>query len=153
LLQANALLSGLLDPRQTAMIYEARRTIETRLAVLAAQRATPENQEEIREALEDMEAHMDDEAAFAAADLRFHLAVARAGQNELLAQFYHVSRHLLTETIQQLVSLPGMKESQLRLQKEVYQAIVARDAAAARRATRAQLRHVEGLMQRAGLIA
>jgi GntR family transcriptional repressor for pyruvate dehydrogenase complex len=153
LLQANALLAGPLDPRQTAMIYEARESVETRLAELAAVRATPADKADIRQALEDMHAAMDDSAAFAEADLRFHLAVARAGRNELLAQFYHVSHALLTETIEQLVNLPGMKEGQLRLQRRVSEAIEAGNPSAAREATIAQLRDVEELMQRAGLIA
>jgi len=152
LLQANALLAGPLNPRQTAMIYEARMSVETRLAELAAIRATPADKAKILQALEEMQAHMDDSAEFTAADLRFHLAVARAGRNELLAQFYHVSRQLLTETIEQLVNLPGMKDGQLRLQWHVYEAIAAGDPHAAREATTAQLRHVEELMQRAGLI-
>jgi GntR family transcriptional repressor for pyruvate dehydrogenase complex len=152
LLQANALLAGPLDPKQTAMIYEARQCIETRLAELAALRATEEDKAEIRQALDEMAAHMDDSEAFTAADLRFHLAVARAGRNELLAQFYHVSRQLLTETIEQLVNLPGMKEGQLRLQRLVYAGIEAGDPVRAREASLAQLRHVEDLMQRAGLI-
>ncbi len=152
LLQANALLAGLLDPRQTAMIYEARESVETRLAELAAQRATPADKADIRQALEDMRAAMDDSVAFAEADLRFHLAVARAGRNELLAQFYHVSHQLLTETIEQLVNLPGMKEGQLRLQRRVFEAIEAGNPSAAREAAIAQLRDVEELMQRAGLI-
>ena len=153
LLQANALLSGSLDPTQTAMIYEARQSIETRLAELAALRATQADKEEIRQALAGMRSHMDDSAEFTRHDLRFHLAVARAGRNELLSQFYHVSRQLLTETIEQLVNLPGMKEGQLRLQSQVYEGILAGDPAAARDASIAQLRHVEELMQRAGLIA
>lgn len=152
LLQASALLNGNLDPKQTTMIYEARRAIETHLAVLAAQRATPEQVDDIREALEEMAQSMEDEEAFTSADLKFHLAVARAGGNELLAQFYHVSRKLLSDTIEQLVSLPGMKEGQLKLQRQVFEAISKRNAAAARRATRAQLTHVEKLMQLAGMI-
>jgi len=51
-----------------------------------------------------------------------------------------------------VVNLPGMKEGQLRLQWEVHRAIVAGDPLAARDAATAQLRHVEKLMERAGLI-
>lgn len=152
LLQANALLVGPLDPHQAAMIYEARQSIETRLAELAALRATPAEKAEIRQSLQDMQAHMDDSAAFTEADLRFHFTVARAGRNELLAQFYHVSRQLLAETIEQLVHLPGMKEGQLRLQRRVSEAIEAGDPDAARHATIEQLRQVEELMELAGLI-
>jgi GntR family transcriptional regulator, transcriptional repressor for pyruvate dehydrogenase complex len=152
LLRANALLGGPLDAGEIAMIYEARQTVETRLAELAALRRTNEDMSDIGESLDAMAAHMDDEELYTEADLHFHLAVARAGHNELLSQFYHVSRQLLTEVIEQLVSLPGMKEDQLSLQRQVYAAICAGDPAAAREATSAQLRHVERLMQRAGLV-
>jgi len=151
-LQASALLAGPLDPMETAMIYEARQTIEARLTELAALRATPEDHTEIRQALEDMEATIDDEAAFTAADLRFHFAVARAGRNALLAQFYHVSRKLLTETIEKVVTLRGVKETALRLQWDVYEAIVAGDPTNAREAAIAQLRQVEELLERADLL-
>jgi len=152
ILQASTLLAGPLDPTETAMIYEARQAIETYLAELAASRATPEDYAEIRQALEEMEANIDDDSAFTAADLRFHLAVARAGRNALLAQFYHVSRTLLTKIIEKVVTLRGIKEKALLLQWEVYDAIVAGDPVRAREAATAQLCQVEELLERAGLL-
>ena len=152
-LQASALLAGPLDPLETSMIYEARQAIEVHLTELAAQRATAEDQAEIRQALEEMQATIEDDAAFTVADLRFHFAVARAGRNALLAQFYHVSRKLLSDTIQKVVTLRGVKERSLRLQWDVYAAIVAGDPDRASQAAMAQLQQVEDLLQRAGVLA
>lgn len=99
-----------------------------------------------------MEATIADEAAFTAADLRFHFAVARAGRNALLVQFYRISRKLLTETIEKVVTLRGVKETALRLQWEVYEAIVAGDPKSAREAAIGQLNQVEELLERADLL-
>lgn len=152
-LQASALLAGPLDPSQVCMIYEARQAIETRLTELASVRSTPEDLAEIRQALEDMKTSMDDDGAFTAADLRFHFAVARAGRNDLLAQFYHVSRQLLTETIANMITLRGIKEEAILLQWEVYEGILARDPDRARQASTLQLSQVAELLSRAGYVS
>lgn len=151
-LQASALLAGPLDPIHTTAVYEARQIIEIPLTQLAAQRATPEELEEIRHALEDMEAAIDDDAAFTAADLRYHYAVARASHNDLLAQFYQVSRTLLSEVIEKVVSLRGIKEEALRLQWETYEAIAMHDPERAGAAASEQLQQVLDLLKRAGYV-
>jgi len=120
-------------------IYEARSSIEVALSELAAARATPDEVTAIRTALDRMEAALDDEAAFIEADWAFHLAVARAGHNELLEQFYHVSHKMLAEFIIRLVRLPNVKEEGLALQRAIADAIERRDPAAARHAALAHM--------------
>lgn len=151
-LQASALLAGPLDSSQTSMVYEARMIIEVPLTRLAAQRAKAEDLEIIRRALEDMEAVWEDDAAFTAADLRFHSAVAKASRNELLAQFYHVSHRLLSDVVEKVVGVQGIKERAVRLQWAVYEGIAAHDAERAASATAAQLNYVLNLLKRAGYI-
>ena len=54
---------------------------------------------------------------FVEADLLFHLMVARAGHNELLEQFYHLVRKLLTQVINELIQFPLVKPESIALQK------------------------------------
>jgi GntR family transcriptional repressor for pyruvate dehydrogenase complex len=107
---------------------------EVALTELAAQRATPEDMERIWEALKAMEATLENEEAFVEADLEFHLAVAKAGHNDLLEQFYHLARKLLSEVITEMVRLPKVKEDSIRLQRAIAQAIEQRDLHKARQA-------------------
>jgi GntR family transcriptional repressor for pyruvate dehydrogenase complex len=121
---------GELDDQQ---IYDARSVIEIALTEFAAQRATPEDIERIGAAMRALEAAVQDDEAFVEADLEFHLAVAKAGRNELLEQFYHLSRKLLAEVIAAMMGrVPGVKEDSIRLQRVIAQAIEQHDAQKAR---------------------
>ncbi|QJU56568.1 FadR family transcriptional regulator [Sphingomonas sp. AP4-R1] len=63
-------------------LLEMRLAVETEMASLAAARRTTANIGEIRDALTHMEDVGDDPAAAARADAAFHLAIARATQND-----------------------------------------------------------------------
>ena len=119
----------------TQKIYDARSVIEIALTEFAAHQATPEDVERIEDALSALEAAIQDEEAFVEADLEFHLAVAKAGHNELLEQFYHLSRKLLSEVIAEMMGrVPGLKEDSIRLQRAIAQAIAEHDVPKARQA-------------------
>ena len=127
-------------------VYEARFVIEIALTELAARRATPEDVECIQTALEAMEATLDDDEAFVEADLEFHLAVARASRNELLEQFYHISRKLLVEVIGEMVKLPHVKEEALRIQRRIAEAIAQGDPDRAREVATEHMEHVHTVL-------
>ncbi len=132
---------GELDARK---LYDARSVIEVGLTEFATQYASPQDIEEIWAALDLMRATQDDNAAFVEADLEFHLAVAKAGHNELLEQFYHLSRKLMADVVSELVKLPDVKRDAIRIQEEIATAIEQHDRTAARRAA---LRHMESIEQ------
>ncbi|MGD1994321.1 MAG: FCD domain-containing protein [Anaerolineae bacterium] len=123
---------GELNARQLA---EARSVIEVALAEFAARRATHADLSRIWEALQAMEEAVEEDAAFVEADLAFHVAVARAAHNEILEQFYHLSRELLSEVTAELVKLPHVKREGIRLQGEIAQAIADHDVERARQGT------------------
>jgi DNA-binding FadR family transcriptional regulator len=127
-------------------VYEARFVIEVALTELAAQRATPEDIERIWAALRAMETHMGDDEAFVEADLEFHLAVARAGHNPLLEQFYHLSRRLIVEVITEMIGLPGVKEDALAAQRGVAEAITEGEPELARQAAIAHMESVHDVL-------
>jgi GntR family transcriptional repressor for pyruvate dehydrogenase complex len=135
---------GKLRARQ---IYEARATIEVALTELAAQRATPEDLEHIFQSLNEMEAVIDDDLAFVEADLAFHLAVARAAHSDLLEQFYHLSRKLLTEIIERIIQIPSVKEEGTAIQRRIGEAIVQHNAPRARRAAEEHMAIIEKLVE------
>jgi len=127
-------------------LYEARFVIEVALTEFAAQRATPEDTERIWEALKAMEATVENEGAFVEADLAFHLAVAKAGHNDLLEQFYHLTRKLLSEVIAEMIRLPEVKENSIRLQRAIAQAIEQRDLHKARQAALDHVMYVNHML-------
>lgn len=65
-------------------LYEARGAIEVAGARLAATRADGVDHAELARFLEDMRIHRADRALYAAADVGFHLALARASKNPIL---------------------------------------------------------------------
>jgi len=73
------------DPEQ---LFDARTHLDDLLTTVAVQRATPEDIRAMEWALEDMRAAGDDARAFLHANMRFHLAVARASKIDLLAAMY-----------------------------------------------------------------
>ena len=138
-----AVIRTRLGELQARQVYEARFVIEIALTELATKRATPEDIDRIWDALADMEATVEDVEAFVEADLAFHLAVARAGHNELLEQFYHLSRRLIVEVISEMLKLPDVKEDSISIQRAIAQAIEQGDPDAARQAAVDHMEHVD----------
>jgi GntR family transcriptional repressor for pyruvate dehydrogenase complex len=130
------------------LVYEARSVIEVALTELAARRATPGDLEEIWKALGAMEAARQDSAAFVEADLAFHLAVAAAGHNSLLEQFYHLSRKLLSKVIADWIEQPGVKEASIRIQRRIAEAIEQGDAGRARKAALDHMAYIGRLVDK-----
>lgn len=74
----------LTDPTDVEMkIIEVRRVLETEIAALAAQRAMPEQIQEMREICREMRAQTDSAQTLAGLDFQLHLLLARATRNDL----------------------------------------------------------------------
>ena len=148
-------LEGLIHPVEVTsrfgdldlgMVAEARSVIETALTEFAAERATPAEVDQIWDAVRAMEETVNDEAAFVAADVDFHMAVARAGGNELLRHLYHLSRRLLTEAVSHMVHSVEVRETSIVMQREIARTIAAHDVAGARETVQAHMRYVSNLV-------
>lgn len=131
-----------------ARVYEARSVMEVALTRMAAQRATPEDISSIGDAMHRMETCLDDDEAFVEADLDFHLAVAKASQNELLEQFYYLSRKLIAGAIHEMVRRPEVKKDSIPHQRAILRAIEAHDPDGAERAALRHMAYVDGLLKR-----
>ena len=95
-------------------LVEARELIESETARLAAERATPEDLQEIRKHLDVMAAATDDPKTFLEADLNFHLAVAKAAHNQILGNALSLIRNLMRQWIGQALPKEGVAATALR---------------------------------------
>lgn len=126
-------------------LYEARLVIEVALTQYAAQRANRAQIGRIWAALNAMETATTDRD-FVEADLDFHLAVAAAGNNELLEQFYHLTRKLLSEIVAEMVVLPEVKERSIFHQRKIVLAIEAGEVEEARLVALDHMHYIKDLL-------
>ena len=128
----------LLNRKMVGDLIETRLMLESETAFWAAQRAAEEDMRRIEEALSDMAEALEDGAQFLAADVRFHLAVAGATQNALLASLLEATRGYLQAWIERSLAEEGraLDRARLSLQQheDIVRALRAGDAQAARTA-------------------
>jgi DNA-binding FadR family transcriptional regulator len=141
-------LSG---PEDFRALYELRLIMETGAAELAARHCDVADLVEIEQSLKDMGIVTDDEAAFLAADVRFHGAVSAASNNPFVVIFISFVAANLKESIS--VALTGLDlcstaRVSLREHEAVFDAIRARDPQGAGQAMKA---HLENSARRLGL--
>jgi GntR family transcriptional regulator, transcriptional repressor for pyruvate dehydrogenase complex len=132
------------------VLHEARSVIEVTLAELAAERARPEDMERIWAAVNAMEAMAADadDAAYAQKDLEFHLAVAKAGHNELLEQFYHLAFKLFSEFLSEVMALPEAKRELFQAHnRTLAEAIQTRERRRARQAAVEIIKDVDRVLE------
>lgn len=140
--------AGYLDPalvdlanwQSLAELMEARLVLEMELAGLAARRATPEELEAIRAAMERYEAACHRGSGTVEADLEFHSALGRAAHNSVLLRMYETTSDLTRRLRERTAAVPGAAEESMVAHRRIFERIQARDAAGARREMR---RHLE----------
>ncbi len=138
-------LGLLMGDRSRNELIETRRLLEVELAGLAAQRASEEERASIAVCLEVMRTSQNRPKEYAQADLEFHLAIARAAHNEILYRLLYTLRYVVGDLITKTVvhyDANHMPQS-FRVHIPVYEAIKARDPAAARQAMAAHLDRLE----------
>ncbi len=111
--------SLLLDRKVLDDLIETRLTLESETCSLAAQRARPEDLQEMSAAVEGMERSANQPDNYLNFDRRFHLAVARASQNSILFQLLSMIRGYLQTWIKEMLSAPSAHDSQLRADKSI----------------------------------
>lgn len=123
-------------------LMEVRELLEVEIAALAADRATAQELAALQEAVQMMDAHLDDAEAFIAADNRFHEALAQATQNTLILTLVKSIVHLLSEQRTHIFATPGAPQRGQVHHKRILAAVSGRDPLAARTAMRAHLQQV-----------
>jgi GntR family transcriptional regulator, transcriptional repressor for pyruvate dehydrogenase complex len=133
-------------PIDVMAVYEARMALEVALAELAAEKATPEEVEQMLAHLAAAQEVIDDDREFVRIDWDFHMTIAQATHNVLLQAFYNLSRELLIEFISDVIRLPMVKQEASKLHMEEAQAIAAHDVEGARDAARRHMLYVKQKM-------
>jgi GntR family transcriptional repressor for pyruvate dehydrogenase complex len=112
---------------------ETRKILETHAAVLAAEKASPEQIEEIRTALEAIQDEAENSQTWnEEADRRFHIAIAEASGNSVICEMLHILMDMNQQRVWAKLKeigrlIPGSLDKDLLDHQEIYQAIQARD--------------------------
>ena len=104
-------------------MFEARRTLEVRVAGMAATRATPVAIAAIADAITSMFASMGDPRAFLVGDIRFHRAVADASGNKILASLVEMVSALFYERRKRTADRQRDLKATADIHFRIYQAI------------------------------
>lgn len=129
-------------------LIEVRAVLEVEMAGLAAERRTPEDLREIGRTLADT-GSADSVPDWAAADVAFHGALARATGNPLFAVIYDSLRGVLLEQrLRTGTALPETRTQSFGYHQRIFDRICAADAAGARLAMRDHLREARQTMTR-----
>lgn len=132
----------LLDEKGVDDLVETRLMLECQTAEAAAERATHDDLNTIRKSVRSLEDALENQDQFLEADLAFHLSIARASQNGILANLLSLTRNYLQQWIVQSLRDPTSPEGQRRARlslkehKAILVAIESNDSAAARECMR-----------------
>jgi len=106
-----------------SQVMEARQIIEVAIAQLAAERATEEDIAAMRAAIRRAEEARGDSVTSGEASVEFHLALAEATHNEVLALMYKTVRDLYLETARQTQMTPGSVENRLQDHRRIMESV------------------------------
>ena len=137
----------LLAHRQEIMqLVELREALETRAAYLAATRASQEQIEAMKNAIDHMSEAIEngDPGLTIQADKAFHESVAKACGNELIAYLLNAANEALADPRGAILSLPGRAAKSLAEHRLIWQAIANRNP---EQAEKAVLHHIEGVVE------
>lgn len=121
-------LSAALAKGVTRDLLEARQAIEIEVTRLAAQRRTEADLKSMHAAVDAHEAALAGRETAAHESADFHLEVAAAAHNEVLAGIVFSFMPLLEEVGPALEALPGYREWELQEHREILEAITSADA-------------------------
>lgn len=147
---SNSLSSMLKFKKATILeLAEARKIVETATAELAAQRATAEDLEALRLAVESAkQAYESGDSNYTPQySVDFHAALAQAAKNYVLDLTVNSFRTLFYEVLEQLLPTSDMAERAIRDHWAIYKAIEARDSERARQLMTEHLGYFETKVQ------
>jgi DNA-binding FadR family transcriptional regulator len=129
-------------------MHEVRAALEEPIAGFAAERATAEEIEHLREICDYMEVVLDDNEAASQADVQFHEALAASTHNALFEVLLDAAANQLMKIRRDTFVLDGRAAVALAAHREILDRVAARDPAGARRQMHAHLQDVERLWER-----
>lgn len=129
-------------------IYELRQILEPAAAALAARRATHEDLERMRAALDAMRAAGKDPDQFVRAELDFHDAITQATNNAALQSTMGMMYSALAEGRHRVLPLVEDLDGHCAQHERIYELIASGNATAARRAVTKDLDYAESLLRK-----
>ncbi len=129
-----------------ADLYEARRLLEPPIAALAAQRASPDEVQELTRILDEQAKEVEAGRTGLAQDAAFHTAIAHSAHNRAISRIVTTLMDLLTQTREESLQTPGRPERSHQDHRRILAAIQVRDEAAAQHAMLDHLVGVERLV-------
>ncbi|MDB5058906.1 MAG: GntR domain protein [Chloroflexi bacterium] len=135
-------LSLLLEHDALHQLEDARLVVEVGAARMVAQRAELADLVALERTVTEMEqaAAAGDPVRFSRADIAFHDTLMQATKNDLLVKVHYVFHRLLTRVVERTVQVPGILEPAAVNHRQIYDAIVRRDADEAARLMEQKLR-------------
>jgi GntR family transcriptional repressor for pyruvate dehydrogenase complex len=125
-------------------LFETRKVLEVALAKLAAQHATAEDIQSMRESLDKAKKYLQEPDKFLYAELSFHEQIFKASQNRLLAAMMHSINNLLIDSRE--TSIKSFKDLSVSLKQhtDIFDALEKHDGEAAGEAMLRHLNDIEG---------
>lgn len=123
-------------------LNELRQVLEVEIARLAAQRANADDLAVLQQAIQEMDDNLACPEEYIAADLDFHLALARAARNGLFELFIAVIVDLLRASRRLIFEVPGAPQRGQAWHRLICDAVSRGDAAAAAESMRKHLEQV-----------
>ncbi len=123
----------------TSEVMEARQFMEVLLAQLAAERATGEDIEALRQSLQHSEETLSNMETNIRAGVDFHLALADAAHNQVLALMYRTIRDLYLEIARRTRITPEIARDRYHDHEHLLQAVINHDPEAAAQAMKEHL--------------
>lgn len=130
--------------KKLSNLIEIRSILEPTMAGLAASRATKKDVAAMEAEIEIMDGAFDDVDVFIASDHRFHVAIARATQNELVPLILVPVVDVLNEQRKRLFFVVHSARSAQKFHRQILTAIREKDSAAAVETMRGHLKQVSG---------
>jgi len=113
-------------------LFEVRKLLEVQTVALAAERRTRADLKRMEQAIREMDEGIGSPHRYIAADLQFHLAIAEATKNRIVARLMHAIRGLLQRALFTIYDIPGSPQRSLEQHRQIFAAIERKDAAEAR---------------------
>lgn len=142
--EARESLTTALNRALTMELIEARMTVEAEVFRLAAERRSAEDLEEMDAILDRCEVAFETGQPSAPPGVDFHLAIARAAHNDVLAGFVASISHLMVERGPELEAVEGYREWELADHRRLGESIRAGDPD---RAAQAMRSHLDGVVR------
>jgi GntR family transcriptional regulator, transcriptional repressor for pyruvate dehydrogenase complex len=132
-----------------AKLVEVRRTLETEIVALAAQRRNKTDLQYLEETVATMDANRDNQLVCNEADLNFHLGLAQASHNELYGILLAPIRGLLFQAMEQVFDVKNATNEAIDHHQRILACVKAGNADNARLEMQAHLKQFERVLKAA----